>query len=149
MFLMVPVEEKVRFWSAKGTSLRLAKSQPFMVFNFKLEAFIKLGEINKSLVAESEVKLPYTKFNIEVCILDDPRGALAHASALFYGSQPEVVVAVTGTNGKTSVAFFYYRILNLLGIKVGSIGTLGVFQNSKKTFPDIFPKLIFTRSFQQ
>ena len=60
-----------------------------------------------------------------------------------FKKKPKYKVAVTGTNGKTSVAFFYYRILNLLGIKVGSIGTLGVFENSKKskgnlTTPDFF-----------
>jgi UDP-N-acetylmuramyl tripeptide synthase len=60
-----------------------------------------------------------------------------------FKKKPKYKVAVTGTNGKTSVAFFYYRILNLLGIKVGSIGTLGVFENTKKskgnlTTPDFF-----------
>jgi len=60
-----------------------------------------------------------------------------------FKKKPKYKVAVTGTNGKTSVAFFYYRMLNLLGIKVGSIGTLGEFENTKKskgnlTTPDFF-----------
>ncbi|MBT5899949.1 MAG: UDP-N-acetylmuramoyl-L-alanyl-D-glutamate--2,6-diaminopimelate ligase, partial [Candidatus Pelagibacter sp.] len=60
-----------------------------------------------------------------------------------FKKKPKYNVAVTGTNGKTSVAFFYYKILNLLRIKVGSIGTLGVFENTKKskgnlTTPDFF-----------
>ena len=43
---------------------------------------------------------------------------------------PKNIIAVTGTNGKSSVADFYYQILNLNNKKVASIGTLGV--KSKK-----------------
>ena len=39
-------------------------------------------------------------------VVEDPRMALAYASALWFGAQPEVMAAVTGTNGKTSVASF-------------------------------------------
>jgi UDP-N-acetylmuramoyl-L-alanyl-D-glutamate--2,6-diaminopimelate ligase len=73
-------------------------------------------------IAAEEIK----KFDIEVCILDDPRRALAHASALFYGSHPEVVVAVTGTNGKTSVASFCQQIWANVGMNAINLGTTGV-----------------------
>ena len=44
------------------------------------------------------------------------------------------LVAVTGTNGKSSIADFYYQILNLNSKKVASIGTIGVkYKNKKKT----------------
>ena len=36
-----------------------------------------------------------------------------------------VIIAVTGTNGKSSIADFYYQILDLNNKKVASIGTLG------------------------
>jgi UDP-N-acetylmuramoyl-L-alanyl-D-glutamate--2,6-diaminopimelate ligase len=39
----------------------------------------------------------------------DPRRRLAFIAARFFGAQPEVAVAVTGTNGKTSVACFVDR----------------------------------------
>ena len=42
------------------------------------------------------------------------------------------MVAVTGTNGKSSVADFYYQILNLNLKKVASIGTIGVKTKNKK-----------------
>ena len=42
------------------------------------------------------------------------------------------MVAVTGTNGKSSVADFYYQILNFNKKKVASIGTIGIKQNNKK-----------------
>jgi UDP-N-acetylmuramoyl-L-alanyl-D-glutamate--2,6-diaminopimelate ligase len=59
-------------------------------------------------------------------VVEDPRAALAHAAALWFGSQPETVVAVTGTNGKTSVASFARQIWELLGIEAVNIGTTGV-----------------------
>ena len=40
----------------------------------------------------------------------DPREALARAAALWFGAQPATMVAVTGTNGKTSVATFARQI---------------------------------------
>ena len=39
-------------------------------------------------------------------------------------------MAVTGTNGKSSVADFFYQILKLNKISVASIGTLGVFSKN-------------------
>ncbi|MEC8066357.1 MAG: UDP-N-acetylmuramoyl-L-alanyl-D-glutamate--2,6-diaminopimelate ligase [Pseudomonadota bacterium] len=44
---------------------------------------------------------------------------------------PKNIVAVTGTNGKTSVAWFYNAILNGAGFKAASIGTLGVYQGKE------------------
>ena len=52
--------------------------------------------------------------------------ALAHAAARFYPRQPETIVAVTGTSGKTSVAAFVRQIWQALGREAASIGTIGV-----------------------
>lgn len=62
----------------------------------------------------------------QICVVDDPRQALAAASALFFGAQPEVMVAVTGTNGKTSVASFCRQIWSELGLSAINLGTTGV-----------------------
>ena len=56
----------------------------------------------------------------------DPRRAYALAAAAFWGAQPIKVVAVTGTNGKTSVANFCRQMFALAGHRAGSMGTLGV-----------------------
>jgi UDP-N-acetylmuramoyl-L-alanyl-D-glutamate--2,6-diaminopimelate ligase len=56
----------------------------------------------------------------------DVRRVYALAAARFWGAQPPVVVAVTGTNGKTSVAAFCRQIFTRLGRKAASMGTLGV-----------------------
>lgn len=59
-------------------------------------------------------------------IAEDPRAALAGAAALWFGAQPKTMVAVTGTNGKTSVASFTRQIWALLGHAAINIGTTGV-----------------------
>jgi UDP-N-acetylmuramoyl-L-alanyl-D-glutamate--2,6-diaminopimelate ligase len=56
----------------------------------------------------------------------DVRSALAQASARMYPRQPETIVAVTGTSGKTSVVDFVRQIWAALGAKAASLGTLGV-----------------------
>lgn len=61
--------------------------------------------------------------------VDDVRLALAKACGEFYAPQPDVVVAVTGTNGKTSTANFTRQIWEFLGKKAACVGTLGVVTN--------------------
>ena len=56
----------------------------------------------------------------------DPRRAYALAAAAFWGRQPRTCVAVTGTNGKTSVAGFCRQIFAGAGRSSASMGTLGV-----------------------
>jgi UDP-N-acetylmuramoyl-L-alanyl-D-glutamate--2,6-diaminopimelate ligase len=59
-------------------------------------------------------------------VVEDARAALAHAAALWFGAQPDTVVAVTGTNGKTSVASFTRQIWAALGREAVNVGTTGV-----------------------
>jgi len=58
--------------------------------------------------------------------VEDARAALAKAAARFYPRQPDTVVAVTGTSGKTSVAAFARQIWAAAGRESASLGTLGV-----------------------
>lgn len=64
--------------------------------------------------------------SVPVIEVDDPRRALALAAARFYGAQPQTMVAVTGTSGKTSVAAFTRQIWEHAGFAAASIGTTGV-----------------------
>ena len=54
------------------------------------------------------------------------RSAFARMAAAFYGRQPAFVAAVTGTNGKTSVATFARQIWTAAGQQAASVGTLGL-----------------------
>ncbi|MCA0015147.1 UDP-N-acetylmuramoyl-L-alanyl-D-glutamate--2,6-diaminopimelate ligase [Mesorhizobium sp. B292B1B] len=63
---------------------------------------------------------------VPVLAVDDPRLALALSAARYFGKQPQTMVAVTGTSGKTSVAAFVRQIWEQAGFAVASIGTTGV-----------------------
>ncbi len=61
-----------------------------------------------------------------VLIIDEePRRALALAAAKFYHGQPASIIAVTGTNGKSSTVDFLRQIWTHLGLRAASMGTLG------------------------
>ena len=64
--------------------------------------------------------------DVAVVVAEDPRQALAGAAALWFGQQPACMVAVTGTNGKTSVASFARQIWEQLGKPAVNLGTTGV-----------------------
>ena len=51
---------------------------------------------------------------------------MAEVSFKINNKKPKNIIGVTGTNGKSSVADFYYQLMNLNNQKVASIGTLGV-----------------------
>lgn len=57
---------------------------------------------------------------------DNPRRLLALMAARFYDRQPDTIVAVTGTNGKTSVSVFVRQIWAKMGFRAASLGTIGV-----------------------
>ncbi len=56
----------------------------------------------------------------------EPRRALARLAALQAGAQPGCVIAITGTNGKTSTAEFVRQLKTAAGGVAASLGTLGV-----------------------
>lgn len=82
---------------------------------------------------------------------ENPRLMLAQAASRFYAAQPETVVAVTGTNGKTSVVNFVRQIWEKLDYNAASLGTLGLQGNhveplnevSAMTTPD--PRILYAR----
>jgi UDP-N-acetylmuramoyl-L-alanyl-D-glutamate--2,6-diaminopimelate ligase len=63
---------------------------------------------------------------VPTIVTPDPRRAYALAAAKFWAVQPQVSVAVTGTNGKTSVANFCRQVFAHAGLTSASMGTLGV-----------------------
>ena len=77
--------------------------------------------------AVAVVARPEAKVAGAVHIADqEPRRAFARLAAQFFTPMPETVVAVTGTNGKTSVAEMTRQIWRMSGERAASIGTLGV-----------------------
>ena len=54
------------------------------------------------------------------------RCGLARMAAAFFGAQPDIVAAVTGTKGKSSIVAFLREIWTALGKPAASLGTVGV-----------------------
>src|SRR5688500_16242889 len=73
------------------------------------------------------VARPQVLVNGAVHIADpEPRRAFARLAARFFVPVPETIVAVTGTNGKTSTVEMTRQLWRMAGERAASIGTLGV-----------------------
>lgn len=57
--------------------------------------------------------------------VENARLALAEAAAKFYPKQPDTIVAITGTNGKSSTVDFLRQIWSSAALGAASMGTLG------------------------
>ena len=64
--------------------------------------------------------------DIPVIVVSELRRKVSVLASLIYPSSDLIKLAVTGTNGKTSTVFYVQQLLNKLGIKTASIGTIGI-----------------------
>ena len=69
--------------------------------------------------------------NKNYLVVKNVRKFLAEACSVKYKEKPNNIIAVTGTNGKSSVANFYFQILKSLKKNSAAIGTLGIFYKNK------------------
>jgi len=83
----------------------------------------------------SSKKIKYNNCQIPIVLVKNVRRSLSESCSNFYKKKPTNIIAVTGTNGKSSVVNFFYQILNFNKVPVASIGTLGIFSKNynKKT----------------
>ncbi|SMX43411.1 UDP-N-acetylmuramoyl-L-alanyl-D-glutamate--2,6-diaminopimelate ligase [Maliponia aquimaris] len=94
----------------------------FIQYALRMGAAVILTDATGAQIAAKELAAS----DAALVIAEDPRQALAYTSALWFGAQPDTVVAVTGTNGKTSVATFTRQLWQELGMRAVNIGTTGV-----------------------
>lgn len=95
----------------------------FVPYAIRMGAAAILTDPEGLEIAERETGGPLP---IPVIVHEDARLALARAAAAWFGAQPETMVAVTGTNGKTSVASFTRQLWEALGEPAVNFGTTGV-----------------------
>ena len=73
-------------------------------------------------------------------VAQDPRQTLALTASLWFGAHPRTVIAVTGTNGKTSVSTFARQIweeMDIAGVNLGTTGVEGAWTHPlKHTTPE-------------
>jgi len=90
-----------------------------------VEAVLDAGA--SAILTDEEGELILKGSKIDALVVEkDARRAFAKAVSLFMEKQPETIVAITGTNGKTSVATFCRQLWNKAGIEAINIGTTGV-----------------------
>ncbi|MFK8034389.1 MAG: UDP-N-acetylmuramoyl-L-alanyl-D-glutamate--2,6-diaminopimelate ligase [Hyphomicrobiales bacterium] len=79
-----------------------------------------------AVLVDAAIELDDNILPVPLIQSQNPRRALALLAARFFPRQPNTIVAVTGTAGKTSVANFTAQIFKSAGLRAASIGTLGV-----------------------
>ena len=106
---------------------------------FAIDA-IDRGSIFVITDAEGAKIIRQENSELPVMIVLNVRKKIAEYAVRWNGIQPKTLIAVTGTNGKTSVCYFVQQIWQLFGHRAASIGTLGVQGDScfdlKNTTPD-------------
>lgn len=88
-----------------------------------VDAAVAKGAVAVLAAADVPLSVPA---GVAVLRAAEPRRALALMAARFYPRQPATIVAITGTNGKTSIAEFTRQIFAACGRKAASLGTIGV-----------------------
>jgi UDP-N-acetylmuramoyl-L-alanyl-D-glutamate--2,6-diaminopimelate ligase len=120
---------------ARGSVFGAFKGQVFDGESF-IDQAVERGAV--AVVARPEARVEQVPHLAE----PQPRRLFAELAAKFYAPYPETVVAVTGTNGKTSTVEMTRQIWRMSGHRSASIGTLGVTTSDDQvktglTTPDI------------
>ncbi len=108
----------------------------FIQYALRMQAAAILTDAEGAEIAAKEL----AGSDAAVIVAQDPRQALAQTASLWFGPHPQTVVAVTGTNGKTSVSTFCRQIweeLDLSGVNLGTTGVEGAWNHPlKHTTPE-------------
>lgn len=113
------VKEGTLFAALPGTNVHGAE---FIQYALRMEAAAVLTDAAGAAIAADVLD----GWGGALIVAENPRQVLAYTASLFYGGQPETMIAVTGTNGKTSVSTFARMIWQELGLRAVNLGTTGV-----------------------
>lgn len=113
------VKEGHLFFALPGTKVHGAE---YIQYAIRMRAGAILTDREGAAVAADVL----ADSGIPVIVAEDPRETLAFTASLWFETQPEVMVAVTGTNGKTSVATFTRQLWVEMGAEAVNIGTTGI-----------------------
>ena len=131
----IPEEKKkIKITGLSTNSKEVKKGYIFFAIkgnNSNGEKFIQEAINRGASAIVCSTNFKYKNNNILVIKKKDIRNFVSEISSKFYKLKPKNIIAVTGTNGKTSVADFFYQILSLNNVPVASIGTLGVKYKNK------------------
>jgi len=121
-----------RYIPVKGISFdsrKVKKSDIFFAINGNKTSgnkFVKEAILRGASAIVSSKKIRIKNKKIPFVLVKDVRKSLSEACSNFYKKKPTNIIAVTGTNGKSSVADFFFQILSINKKFAASIGTLGI-----------------------
>ena len=131
----IPQHKRNIFVSGLSTdSRKIKKNNIFFAIKGKKvngERFINHAIKKGASIIVCSKNCNYNSSNSYIIRSSDVRNLLSAVSSKFYKEKPKNIFAVTGTNGKTSIADLFYQILRINNIPAASIGTLGVKYNDK------------------
>ncbi|MEQ5826343.1 UDP-N-acetylmuramoyl-L-alanyl-D-glutamate--2,6-diaminopimelate ligase [Sulfitobacter sp. NFXS29] len=113
------VREGTLFAAMPGSRVHGAE---FIQYALRMGAAAVLTDAEGAKIAAAEL----AGSKAALVVSDSPREALARTAALWFGGQPATMIAVTGTNGKTSVSTFVRQIWVEMGLPAVNLGTTGV-----------------------
>ena len=122
-------KKKIFFSGISFNSKDIKKDNIFFAIkgnHFDGNKFISIAIKKGSKIIISEKRITNSQKDILFIHTKNIRKLLAEIAFKIYKNKPNNLIAVTGTNGKSSVSDFYFQLLKLNKIKVASIGTLGV-----------------------
>ena len=122
-------KKKIFFSGISFNSKDIKKDNIFFAIkgnHFDGNKFISIAIKKGSKIIISEKRITNPQKDILFIHTKNIRKLLAEIAFKIYKNKPNNLIAVTGTNGKSSVSDFYFQLLKLNKIKVASIGTLGV-----------------------
>ena len=85
-----------------------------------------------AVITTPSIRRDYDTYPVNFISSDNPRKDLALIASRFFKEKPDVMAAVTGTNGKTSTAEFTRQFWEAASYKAASIGTLGLVGEMRK-----------------
>lgn len=91
--------------------------------------------VEKGAAAIVAEEVTGNRFDIPVCIVRDSREALGRIASNYFDNPSEKLklIAVTGTNGKTTIAWLLYHLFKKLGYNTGLMSTVHNLVNEKKS----------------
>jgi UDP-N-acetylmuramoyl-L-alanyl-D-glutamate--2,6-diaminopimelate ligase len=140
---IIPDKELVNFKDlqingVKNDSRKIKKGDIFICLkgkNHDGHRFINKAIENGAVaIISEEAKDLYTKEPVSLIIVPSTKKAYSLIAQKFYSNPAESLklVGITGTTGKTSVAYLTYKVINLIGKKASLIGTAGCYSLNNK-----------------
>ena len=122
-------KKKLKIYGISNNSKKIKKGYIFFAIkgkNFNGEKYIDEAIKKGAIAVVCAKNCKYKQKEIPIIKTSNTRRFLSKVCSDFYKLKPNNIIAVTGTNGKTSVADLFYQILGLNNVPVASIGTLGI-----------------------